>query len=132
MTLEEKSRKYADAMLCGSSADVFFNSVQSEMDARNKRLFNCYDIEQAYEDGATETLASQWKDPKVELPESAHSVLVKCKIAPCSFVGERNKDDLSYTVASCFRKRWSFLDEYFKECEVLAWMPIPPVKGGEA
>lgn len=72
MDLEEKSREYADNKLQTCLSQIIpENSDNDEeiISARHVERYDSYDIEQAYEDGYNEALNSQWKDPKVELPE---------------------------------------------------------------
>ena len=112
MTTEEKARAYAESRIAGKTVRVMC------MTLREKRLerFDAYDIEQAYEDGATEALASQWKDPKVELPEPDADVVAI--------------DANGLHIAAYFNGEWYSSDDEFTR-NPHAWLPIPPLKGGD-
>ena len=116
MTIEEKSMAYAEKRL----RTAYPNTDLSRLD-KIVGFFDTYDMAQAYEDGATEALASQWKDPKVELPEDDRQVLVEtdCK-----------DKELRHTIAYFLAGGWHFPDDWYFGCRVLRWLYIPPVKGG--
>ena len=81
-------------------------------------------FEDAYIQGATEALASQWKDPKVELPEDGEWVIV--------LAGE---DGVQTAVWNEAHQCWDDDegdDVKYEKDVVTLWMPIPepPVKGG--
>ena len=71
----------------------------------------------SYIHGAREALASQWKDPKVELPED--DTLVVAHSPNGRF------DVLTFHDGV-------FIDELGQAHCVDYWLPIPPLKGGEA
>ncbi len=111
MTTEEKAKAYAEKRLANDLSGKALACDKSEL------LFNAYDIEQAYEDGATEALASQWKDPKVELPETDADVVAI--------------DANGLHIAAYFNGEWYSSDDEFTR-NPHAWLPIPPLKGGDA
>lgn len=106
MTNKEKARAYAENLPVAAATWGMRKSV----------------IADAYLAGATEALASQWKDPNVELPEDDRQVLVEtdCK-------DKELRHAISYFLAGA----WHFLDDWYYDCRVLKWMSIPPLKGGE-
>ena len=112
MTTEEKARAYAESRIAVKNAHVTY------MTPREKRLerFDGYDIEQAYEDGATEALASQWKDPKVELPEDDAQVVAHSP--------NGRYDVLTFHDGI-------FIDELGQAHCIDCYLPIPPLKGGD-
>lgn len=120
MTTEEKAMQYAEKRL----RTAYPNMTQSRLD-KAVDLFDTYDMAQAYEDGATEALESQWKDPKVELPEDGEWVII--------VAGE---DDIQTAVWNATHQCWDDDegdDAKYEKDVVTMWMPIPepPVKGGE-
>ena len=110
MTTEEKAKAYAETRLANDLSGKALACDKSEL------LFNAYDIEQAYEDGATEALASQWKDPKVELPETDADVVAI--------------DANGLHIAAYFNGEWYSIDDEFTRNPQM-WLPIAPLKGGE-
>ncbi len=119
MTTEEKARAYAEKI----TEDCVPEHYGSMMMRRRVQRFDSYDIEQAYEDGATEALASQWKDPKVELPEDGEYVLIS------------TDRGIEPSVWNEHHQCWDDAegDDYMYSKEyVKAWLPIPPLKGGDA
>ncbi len=76
----------------------------------------------AYLAGATEALSSQWKDPKVELPEDDRQVLVET---------DCEDKELRHAISYFLAGAWHFPDDWYYDCRVLKWMYIPPLKGGE-
>lgn len=107
MTTEEKAKAYAEKLPVTAATWGMRKSV----------------IADAYLAGATEALASQWKDPNVELPEDDRQVLVEtdCK-------DKELRHAISYFLAGA----WHFPDDWYYDCRVLKWMYIPPLKGGDA
>lgn len=73
MTIEEKATAYAESRIT-----VKCPRLDKLITPNEKRIerFDGYDIEQAYEDGATEALASQWRSVEEELPSNDDNVLV--------------------------------------------------------
>ncbi|WP_305296016.1 hypothetical protein [Muribaculum intestinale] len=99
MTTEEKAVKQAELhfkMLCN------YTSPEELI----KRAYRA-----GYLAGAAEALASQWKDPKVELPEDNTLVVV--------WINSTILTDY------CESGEWHYRGVRF-------WLPIPPLKGGEA
>ena len=118
MTTEEKAKAYAE-----KKTEKFVPEHYGSMKKRKfVERFDSYDIERAYEDGATEALASQWKDPKVELPEDGEYVLIS------------TDRGIEPSVWNEHHQCWDDADGddymYSKEY-VKAWLPIPPLKGGD-
>ena len=118
MTPEEKAKVYAEKRL---SDDLSGKALDCDKMAL---LFDTYDIEQAYKDGATEALASQWVSVAERLPEDATQCLV---FLPGSYDDNIVRlawydGDKFHDVQTDQRYRPSF------------WMPIPipPLKGGDA
>ena len=94
MTIEEKAKAYADRYEAKPMAETAIR---------------------AYIAGHFEALASQWKDPKVELPEDDETVFVS--------------DENGFHIASYFDGEWYSSDDEFT-CNPQMWLPIPPLKGG--
>lgn len=110
MTTEEKARAYADK---------YIESIYgvSSKEFRDAGCHFVYDgVVQAYEDGATEALASQWKDPKVGLPEEDTMVIAH---SPNGRI-----DVLTFHDGV-------FIDELRQAHCVDRYLPIPPLKGGD-
>ena len=111
MTTEEKAKAYAENL---------FGSPITPRGIAEKRA-----ARDAYLAGATEALASQWKDPKVELPEDgSHLTLL-----------EHGNDRLIVEVAPWIDGKYQggyAMSVYFKQISVKARLPIPPLKGGDA
>ena len=111
MTTEEKAKAYAEKIIknnYGISSKTF-----REAGCR----FGYEDVVQAYEDGAIEALASQWKDPKVELPETDADVVAI--------------DANGLHIAAYFNGEWYSIDDEFTRNPQM-WLPIAPLKGGDA
>lgn len=111
MTTEEKAVKQAELhfkMLCN------YTSPEELI----KRAYRA-----GYLAGATEALASQWKDPKVELPEDDRQVLVET---------DCEDKELRHAISYFLAGAWHFPDDWYYDCRVLKWMYIPPLKGGDA
>lgn len=87
MTIEEKSMAYAADKMCKA-----FNLNPNCINRTDVLIpkFCGRDIEQAYEDGATEALASQWVSVDDELPEVDTLVLTRKRNAVnlCDYDGE--------------------------------------------
>ena len=113
MTTEEKAKAYAETRLANDLSGKALACNRSEL------LFNAYDIKQAYEDGAAEALASQWKDPKVELPEDEETVLTLSSYGPV--LAYYSKQD----------ETWFAYGNY-GDITPTHWLNIPPLKGGDA
>lgn len=116
MTTEEKAKAYADKKI----KSTYGISSKAFREAGCRLEYE--DVVQAYEDGATEALASQWKDPKVELPEDGEYVLIS------------TDRDIEPSVWNEHHQCWDDAegDDYMYSKEyVEAWMSIPPLKGGD-
>lgn len=105
MTTEEKAYEYAK--MCSVDMDGYEA------------------IRQAYLAGATEALESQWKDPKVEMPEDGEWVII--------VAGE---DGVQTAVWNETQQCWDDDegdDVKYEKDVVTMWMsiPEPPTKGGE-
>ena len=98
MTTEEKARAYAENLPVTAATWGMRKSV----------------IADAYLAGATEALASQWKDPKVELPETDADVVAI--------------DANGLHIAAYFNGEWYSSDDEFTRNPQM-WLPIPPLKG---
>ena len=113
MTTEEKARAYAENRLYTAFPDM----TQSRL-ARRISMFNAYDMEQAYEDGATEALASQWVSVEDRLPKPHEEVLTYT-------IGAIDENAVAYHDG----KDW-----YTTNGEHIRphyWLTIPPLKGGD-
>ena len=112
MTTEEKARAYAEKRLV--------NDLSGKAHTYDKMalLFDTYDIEQAYKDGATEAFASQWVSVEDRLPKPYENVL-------------------TYTIGSIDENAVAYHDGedwYTTNGEHIRphyWLPIPPLKGGD-
>ena len=111
MTTEEKAKAYAEKR----TEDCVSEHYGSMMMRRRVERFDSYDIEQAYEDGATEALASQWKDPKVEPPEDEETVLTLSSYGPV--LAYYSKQD----------EMWLAYGNY-GDIPPTHWLSIPPLK----
>ena len=113
MTTEEKARAYAENRLRTKYPDM------SPSRHKAVALFDTYDMEQAYEDGATEALASQWVSVEDRLPKPHEEVL-------------------TYTIGAIDENAVAYHDgEYWyttngEHIRPHYWLPIPPLKGGDA
>lgn len=114
MTTEEKARAYAKDAYYPTPENGWYESDHKDMEDV---------LEQTYLAGATEALASQWKDPKVELPEDGEYVLIS------------TDRDIEPSVWNEHHQCWDDAegDDYmYSKDYVQAWMSIPPLKGGDA
>ena len=114
MTTEEKAKAYAEKAYYPAPEYGWYESDHEAMTDV---------LEQAYLAGATEALASQWKDPKVELPEDGEYVLIS------------SDRGIEPSVWNEHHQCWDDAegDDYMYSKEyVEAWMSIPPLKGGDA
>ena len=102
MTTEEKARAYAENEF---SDPITLGGIAAKLAAKN-----------AYLAGATEALASQWKDPKVELPEDEETVLTLSSYGPV--LAYYSKQD----------EMWFAYGNY-GDITPTHWLPIPPLKG---
>lgn len=105
MTTEEKAKAYAEEIIVSKAVPGVIIQMVDDV-ART-----------AYLAGATEALASQWKDPKVELPEDDAQVVAH---SPNGRI-----DVLTFHDGV-------FIDELRQAHCVDRYLPIPPLKGGDA
>ena len=82
---------------------------------RRVERFDSYDIEQAYEDGATDALASQWVSVEERLPEIGELVVA-------AYIG--------FVTATYDGEDWYDANDHL--IRPTHWLPIPPLKGGGA
>lgn len=99
MTIEEKAKAYAENQL---------HVVDWGFDYE--------DITRGFLAGATEALASQWRSVEEELPEDNRLVL-----AHFSDVDP----ELSYATAYYRDGAWQTPDDWYYDCKIDFWMPIP-------
>lgn len=87
--------------------------------------FDSKDIQQAYEDGATEALASQWVSVKERLPEEGQEVLLYDVNSIRHYViGWRRKKGDN-------KSMWTLSNGFVADKDITHWIPIPPLKGGD-
>lgn len=117
MTIEEKATAYAESRIT-----VKCPRLDKLITPNEKRIerFDGYDIEQAYEDGATEALASQWRSVEEELP---HPDTI------CLVIGYKDLDFngrfLRYTAMAWYDGE-DFYDAYNdRKYHPVKWMAIP-------
>ena len=101
MTTEEKAKAYAENLPATAATWGMRKSV----------------IANAYLTGAVEALASQWKDPKVELPEEDTLVVAHSPNGRIDLLTFHDDE---------------FIDKLYHTHCVDYWLPIPTLKGGEA
>ena len=131
-TLEEKAQAYAEKELVRT-----IRRPAHPLD-HLAPYFDSKDIQQAYLAGATEALASQWKEVDADNPETLpkEKQTVLCRLDDGEFLAARfdriNTFDLDgeeYNVAE-----WSVgngFESYTLGDEITHWLPIPPLKGGD-
>ena len=119
-TIEEKAIEYADRPTTAKTWGM------------HKRA-----LIDAYLAGATEALTSQWRNVEDELPPNADNVLVHIDFSDAkrnmdNFGAEAWESAMSHTVAYYRDECWNFLDEYYCDCNVDRWMPIPKLTNPES
>ena len=121
MTTEEKARAYAEKELACA--------IRRHAHPLDKLApyFDFKDIQQAYLAGAAEALASQWKDPKVELPEEKKPVLCFMADMKDPYAEKNSYFDMAILLEG---------EVINLDAEIVRptfWMPIPfpPLKGGD-
>ena len=133
MTTEEKARAYAEKMIVSKAVPGVIIQMVDDV-ART-----------AYLAGVTEALASQWKDPKVELPEIPDGkklirVLARIGDEPlvCWYTCHGRfittlaaKERCSYDSLKDVKIHLSSEREDVTEIAT-AWLHIPPLEGGDA
>lgn len=135
-TTEEKAKAYAEKAYYPAPEYGWYESDHEAMTDV---------LEQAYLAGATEALASQWKDPKVELPKIPDG---KKLMRVLAWVGDEPlvcwytchgrfittlaaKERYSYDSLKDVKIHLSSEREDVTEIAT-AWLSIPPLKGGDA
>ena len=109
MTTEEKARTYAENRLRTAHPDM------SPSRHKAVALFDTYDMEQAYEDGATDALASQWVSVEERLPEIGELVVAA---------------HIGFVTATYDGEDWYDANDHL--IRPTHWLNIPPLKGGDA
>lgn len=105
MKKEQQAQEYAEKKL-------------QEIPHRIDAFFNPFDIAQAYSDGYTAHEQSLWRSVEEELPKDDKNVLVRCP---------GDDPDVCCCIAWCRDGIWHFIDEFYYDCRVTHWMPIPPI-----
>lgn len=118
MTTEEKARAYAEKVFCDAAR------IHSERPWNEFR--DTY--AEAYLAGATEALASQWKDPKVELPEEKKPVLCFMADMKDPYAENNSYFDMAILLEGAFIN----LDAEIVHPSFWMPIPIPPLEGGDA
>ena len=91
--------------------------MPGRLDLQQKR-YDAYDLMQAFEDGASEALQSQWRSVEQELPDESEEVVAAYK--------DRITQSIKYAVAWTDRKgQWHSNDDDINVYGVVAWFPIP-------
>lgn len=116
-TLEEKAESYT-------------NLVDTRIFGSDEILDATTLMQQAYLTGATEALAGQWISVDDELPKDGKCVLVHIDHSDDTkrmddFSKESLEDAIGHTIAYYRDGIWTFMDEYFYDCKIDRWMPIP-------
>ena len=114
MTTEEKAKAYADKKI----KSTYGISSKAFREAGCRLEYE--DVVQAYEDGATEALASQWVSVEERLPEYNATCLIRGK-----------DDDRHWWMHFAWFDGENFYDAQTDRLyRPLYWFPIPPLKGG--
>ena len=113
MTTEEKAKAYAE--------NTLVRTISRPAHPLDKLApyFASKDIQQAYLAGATEALASQWVSVEDLLPEDDETVLTLSSYGPV--LAYYSKQD----------EMWFAYGNY-GDITPTHWLPIPPLKGGDA
>ena len=108
MTNEEKARAYADRYEAKPMAETAIR---------------------AYIAGHFEALASQWVSVEDRLPEFNERVVVRCVEygRPSMFIAQR----IPHDTADRNNTRWHWT-QVMRDESITHWLPIPPLKGGDA
>lgn len=125
MTNKEKAKAYAENEF---SDPITLGGIAAKLAAKNACLA-----------GATEVLASQWKEVDADNPETLpkEKQIVLCRLDDGEFMAARfdridtfDLDGEEYNVAE-----WSVgngFESYTLGDEITHWLPIPPLKGGDS
>lgn len=120
MTTEEKAKAYADKKI----KSTYGISSKAFREAGCRLEYE--DVVQAYEDGATEALASQWVSVEERLPEEGQEVLLYDVNSIRHYViGWRRKKGDN-------KSMWALSNGFVEDKDITHWLPIPPLKGGDA
>lgn len=79
---------------------------------KTRKVWDAYDMEQAFEDGYTAAEQSMWRSVEEERPNTDDDVLV--------WTGS------SLHIASFWESKWYSADDNFRTFPQM-WMPIPPI-----
>ena len=77
---------------------------------KTRKVWDAYDMEQAFEDGYTACEQSMWRSVEEELPSNDHDVVAS--------------DENGLHIASYFKGEWYSCDDEFTRNPQM-WMPIP-------
>ncbi len=115
-TIEEKAKVYAESYRLNGAV------------CATEALLHI--VEKSYLAGATEALSDQWRNVADELPKDEKCVLVHIDHSDDTkrmddFSKESLEDAIGHTIAYYHDGRWTFMDEYFYDCKIDRWMPIP-------
>lgn len=112
--IDKESCRYADNAVMRALA-----LTDATLRTRDKQrpIFDAYDLETAFEQGAKFALSNQWISVEGELPENEQYVLVCYK----------DTYGFGFGVAGYFDNEWYTADENLKIDKIVAWMPIPPL-----
>lgn len=94
-----------------------------EMNEKCDGFFNCRSLVDAYTKGASDALAEQWIDPKVELPEMLTRVLV-CIKEPYGSLHVHICKRIYHDTTNPKNDKWHW-SNVAKDSDVVAWMPLP-------
>ena len=115
MTTEEKAKAYAEKR----TENCVSEHYGSMMMRRRVERFDSYDIEQAYEDGATEALSHQWVSVEERLPEEGQEVLLYDVNSIRHYViGWRRKKGDN-------KSMWALSNGFVEDKDITHWLPIP-------
>ena len=109
MTLEEKSMAYAEKRLRTAYPNMTISRPDKAVD-----LFDTFDMAQAYEDGATEALASQWQTIRTKPPLKPN----EWRTNPFLCLSFDGRPFLSYYENTPDGPKWNNPEVYY-------WMSIP-------
>ena len=119
MTTEEKARAYAESVIDSFGTNGVPCGIK---DIKHM-------ITEGYFAGATEALASQWVSVEDRLPEFNERVVVRCVEygRPSMFIAQR----IPHDTADRNNTRWHWT-QVMRDESITHWLPIPPLKGGDA
>jgi len=82
-----------------------------------------------FKDAVEYALSHQWVSVEDRLPEDEHAVLVQCEVDLSNVIDEY-KEDLAYAIGYYYDGVWHFPDDWYYDCKVNHWMPIPKLRKG--